>query len=174
MQSSDCVVLETCGIPSPGELSQFFFCPILLSSSLVDGHLRFFVRPILSWSVSVHCHSRPALPVTQMGRVCHRGQVDWNLSLRGRPEDNACTGADMCTHTYLDSCTELMIPELHSEVILIMHLPLRPCVNAALGCIKVHDQLFIMEDCTHAQIFFLDWQPPHVAREQADCNGLVF
>ena len=77
-------------------------------------------------------------------------------------------------HKYSDSCIEWMIPELHSEVIVIVHLPLQPCVNAARICIKVHDQLFIVEDCTHAQTFFVIWQPPHVAREQADCNGMVF
>ena len=59
--------------------------PGILSSPPVGGHVRFFVRPILSWFVSVHCHGRPALLVTQMGRVCHLGQVDWNLSFRGRP-----------------------------------------------------------------------------------------
>ena len=46
-----------------------------------------------------------------------------------------------------------MIPELHSEVIVIVHLPLQPCVNAARVCINVHGQLFIVEDCKHAQTF---------------------
>ena len=59
-----------------------------------------------------------------------------------------------------------MIPELHSEVIVIVHLPLQPCVNAARICIKVHDHLFIVEDCKHAQTF-LSFGSPHIGRAAA-------
>ena len=60
-------------------------------------------------------------------------------------------------YTDLDSCIEWMIPELHSEVIVSVHLPLQPRVNAARICIEVHDHLFIVEDCKHAQTCFVIW-----------------